>query len=106
MHGDRARRGHAGGVAPLGHCAGGGAPGGQRAREGPHALERGRPVATHGEEGRGEGGERKLTTGSTDGSNRSPGSTLGQGERWKRGRGRLLCVGKREWGTGVHMGEG
>jgi hypothetical protein len=29
---------------------------------------------------RGEGGEGKLTTGSMDGSNRSPGSTLGQGE--------------------------
>jgi hypothetical protein len=32
---------------------------------------------------RGEGGERKLTTGSMDCNNRSPGSTLGQGERWR-----------------------
>jgi hypothetical protein len=32
---------------------------------------------------RGEGGERKLTTGSMDGNNCSPGSTLGQGERWR-----------------------
>jgi hypothetical protein len=42
--------------------------------------------------------------GSTDGNNRSPGSTLGQGERWKRGRGRLLCAGKREWARGAHGG--
>jgi hypothetical protein len=42
--------------------------------------------------GKGERGGRRgeLTTGSTDGSNHSPGSNLGQGERWKRGRGRLL----------------
>jgi hypothetical protein len=45
------------------------------------------------DKGRRERGE--LTKGSTDGSNRSPGSILGQGERWKRGRGMLMC-GKRE----------
>jgi hypothetical protein len=48
--------------------------------------------------GRRERGGRRgeLTTGSTDGSNRSPVSTLGHGERWKRGRGRLFCAGRRE----------
>jgi hypothetical protein len=46
----------------------------------------------HGERGsirgrRERGGRRgELTSGSTDGSNRSPGSNLGQGERWKRER--------------------
>jgi hypothetical protein len=41
----------------------------------------------------------ELTMGSTDGSNRSPGFTVGQGER-------LLCVGKREWGRAQGGGWG
>jgi hypothetical protein len=59
--------------------------------------------------GRHAGGGRRgeLTTGLTDGSNRSLGSTLGQGERWREVEGvrwRLLCVEKREWGRGAHGG--
>jgi hypothetical protein len=43
---------------------------------------------------RGEGCEGKLTTGSMDGSNCSPGSTLGQGEGVgeRRKRERVVCV--------------
>jgi hypothetical protein len=42
----------------------------------------------------GEGCEGKLTTGSMDGSNCSPGSTLGQGEGVgeRRKRERVVCV--------------
>jgi hypothetical protein len=48
--------------------------------------------------------------GSTDGSKRSPGSNLGQGERWReveeRGRGRLLRGKVRLRGRGAHRGGG
>jgi hypothetical protein len=41
-------------------------------------------VRAHGEGDRlGEGERGELTTGSTDGNNRSPRSNLGQGERWR-----------------------
>jgi hypothetical protein len=50
-------------------------------------------------------GREELNTGSTDGSNRSPGSTLGQGERWKRGR-EVTFRGKESGGgEGARMGE-
>jgi hypothetical protein len=61
----------------------------------------------------GRGGERggrrgELATGLTDGSNRSPGSTLGQGERWGEVEEREggYCVGKRKWGRERAWGAG
>jgi hypothetical protein len=50
--------------------------------------------------------ERAAHHGSTDGSNRSPGSNLGQGERWKRGRGRLLRGKERLRGRALIGGGG
>jgi hypothetical protein len=44
----------------------------------------------------GEGERGELTTGSTDGSNRSPGSILGQGERWREVEEREREVAARE----------
>jgi hypothetical protein len=73
-------------VPPRGH-----APRSCTARE-PHARERGSAIGRREREGR----RGDLTTGSTDSSNHSPGSTLGQGEMLKRGRGRLFYAGKRE----------
>jgi hypothetical protein len=59
--------------------------------------------------GRRERGGRtgELTMGSTDGNNRSPGSTLGQGERWREVEERereVTLRGKERMGGGAHMG--
>jgi hypothetical protein len=53
--------------------------------------------------GRRERGGRRggLTTGSTDNNNCSPGSTLGQGERWREVREREIILREKE-----RMGEG
>jgi hypothetical protein len=88
-----------------------------RARAGGHARRAG-PALTgahvqggvQGEEERrerGERGERELTTGSTDGSNLSPRSTLGQGERWREVEEKEREVTLREkerMGEGARMG--
>jgi hypothetical protein len=117
VHGDRARArgqgahtgtgpraggwGHTGGAAPTGGHARGRAAweprrGAARAGEGPaRAPRRGRKGG-----GRGEGGEGKFTMGSTDGINRSPGSTLGLGERRKRER-VVTLRGKENGGRGA-----
>jgi hypothetical protein len=65
-------------------------------------------VSTRG--GRERGGRRgELTTGSMDGSNRSPGSNLGQGEGWREVEEREWEVAAREReneGEGAHRGGG
>jgi hypothetical protein len=68
-------------------------------------VARGGTWKREGEEGE-ERGEGKLTTGSTDGSNRSPGSNLGHAERWREveERGRKVAAQEREnegkgWGA-------
>jgi hypothetical protein len=54
-------------------------------------------VHAHGEGDRlGEGERGELTTGSTDGSNRSPGSNLGQEERWREVEEREVATRERE----------
>jgi hypothetical protein len=60
--------------------------------------------------GRRERGWRRgeLTTGSTESSNRSPGSNLGQGDRWREVEEREREVTMREReneGEGAHIGE-
>jgi hypothetical protein len=63
---------------------------GGRPHTGPRApgegLGQGRHTGEEGRRERGERGEGKLTMDLTDGNNRSPGSTLGLGERRKRER--------------------
>jgi hypothetical protein len=55
-----------------------------------------------GEEGEEREERGSSPQGSTDGSNHSPGSNLGQGERWKRGE-KEVTVRKREI-EGAHRG--
>jgi hypothetical protein len=86
----------------------GATPSGSHAAGG-HTPRRGQLGGHIGEGGRGEGGERKLSTGSTNGSNRSPGSTLRQGERWREaeeGEGGYFAWERENEGEGVHGGHG
>jgi hypothetical protein len=85
---------------------------GGRPHTGPRALGEGLGQGRHtGEEGRrerGERGEGKLTMDSTDGNNRSPGSTLGPGESGREeeeGEG-VYSTREREWGVGGAHGGG
>jgi hypothetical protein len=71
-------------------------------------LDQGHHAREEGRRERGEGGEGKLTTDSTDDINCSLGSTLGHGEcerEEEQGEGGYSAR-EREWGEGARMGKG